>query len=159
MRITLSTLFVISLIACAASAAQAASTGGAAALALAGVGAPLSPMLPAAEKKTVAAFFAGDTNVNYKKKITVIADQITCRTSNVDITARSCELTFGKKKPALSGRAANELFATQAVAGVAAEGAAGSNIEGNTKLACTLDPAQIKDKSGAGADCTFQTGN
>jgi len=38
---------------------------------------------------------------------------------------------------------------------VAAEGAAGSMIEGVTKLNCTLDPAVIKDNSGGGADCSF----
>ena len=74
-------------------AASAASVSGSTALALAGVVAPLSP-LPAAEKKVIAAFFAGNTKVNYASKITLTADKIVCRTSNVDITARSCELTF-----------------------------------------------------------------
>jgi hypothetical protein len=138
-------------------AASAASVSGSTALALAGVVAPLSP-LPAAEKKVIAAFFAGNTNVNYAYKITLTADKIVCRTSNVDITARSCELTFKGNKRTVKGREANEIFATLALAGVPSDGAAGSIFESLSKLSCTLDPKAIKDKAGAGADCTFDAG-
>ena len=120
--------------------------------------APYSP-LPAAEKKAVAAFFAGNTNVSYAKKITVTADKIVCRTSNVDITARSCELTFKSKTNTIKGREANELYATEVFAGVPSDGAAGSIFESVSKLNCTLDPAGIKDKAGAGADCSYQPAN
>ena len=99
-----SALVTLSLFAAGITSAQAAaSVSGAVALALAGVVAPSSP-LPAAEKKVVAAFFAGNTNVNYAKKISVTADKIVCRTSNVDITARSCELTFKTGTHTLKGR-------------------------------------------------------
>jgi hypothetical protein len=128
------------------------------ALALAGVVAPYSP-LPAAEKKAVAAFFAGNTNVGYAKKITVTADKIVCRTSNVDITARSCELTFKGSTRTVKGREANEIFATEVMAGVPSDGAAGSIFESLSKLSCTLDPKALKDKAGAGADCSFEPGN
>jgi len=80
-----------------------------------------------------------------------------CRISNVAIAERSCEITFKKRKRSLKGREANEVFATLASAGVAAEGAAGSMIESVTKLSCTLDPAEIRDNSGGGADCSFAT--
>src|ERR1035438_1392395 len=113
---------VFSLSLAGASAAAAASVTGAAALALAGVVAQYAP-LPAANKHAVAAFFKGDTNFPYKGKISVTADKIVCRTSNVDITARSCEVTFKTKKQTLNGREANELFATEAVAGIPADGA------------------------------------
>ena len=53
--------------------------------------------------------------------------------------------------------AANELYATLAMAGINAEGAAGSMIENVTKFSCTLDPAEIKDNSGGGADCSLGT--
>jgi hypothetical protein len=139
-------------------AASAASVSGSTALALAGVVAPLSP-LPAAEKKVIAAFFAGNTNVNYANKITLTADKIVCRTSNVDITARSCELTFKGNKRTVKGREANENFATLALAGVPPDGAAGSIFESLSKLSCTLDPKAIKDKAGGGADCSFEPGN
>jgi len=100
-----------------------------------------------------------DTNISFppNKKITVKADSITCRVSNVDITARSCDLVFASGKRALKGREANELYGTLAVAGVTAEGAAGSMIEGITNLECIIDPNVVKQKGGGGADCTFTT--
>jgi len=45
------------------------------------------------------------------------------------------------------------------MAGVPADGAAGSVSESLSKLSCTLDPAEIKQKAGGGATCTFETGN
>jgi hypothetical protein len=140
-------------------AASAGSISGSAALAMAGVVAPYSPTLSAADKKLVAAFFNGNTSTSYKNKIVVTADKIVCRTSNVDITARSCELTFGKTVKSLTGRAANEIYATEAMAGVPSDGAAGSIFESVSKLSCTLDPAALKDKAGAGADCSYQPAN
>ena len=107
----------------------------------------------------MAAFFAGNTGVSYAKKITVTADKIVCRTSNVDITARSCELTFKGNTRTLKGREANEIFATEVMAGVPSDGAAGSIFESLSKLSCTLDPKALKDKAGAGADCSFEPGN
>src|SRR5215472_17054454 len=139
----------------ATSAASAASVTGQAALALAGVVALYAPM-PAANKKAVAALFKGDTNFPYTAKLSVIAEKIVCRTSNVDITARSCEVTFKTSTRALKGREANELYATQAMAGIAAEGAAGSNVEGLSKLNCTLDPKVLKQKAGSGAECSYE---
>ena len=93
------------------------------------------------------------------KKISVTADKIVCRISNVDLTSRSCELTFKGGKHSLRGREANELFATMALAGIAPEGAAGSNIAGESKLNCTFDVAAIKQKDGGGASCVFEVGN
>ena len=53
-----------------------------------------SPLLTADEREAVSALFVGQSGVRYAKKISVTADKIVCRVSNVDITARSCELTF-----------------------------------------------------------------
>src|ERR1700761_2993199 len=86
----------------AASADSTTSISGQAALALAGVGSLYAPM-PAAKKKGGGALFKGDTNFPYPNKITVVADKIVCRTSNVDITARSCELTFKTANKTLKG--------------------------------------------------------
>ena len=140
-------------------AALAGSATGSAALAPAGVVAAHSPKLSPAEKKTVAAFFDGKTDVPYTGKIKVTADKIVCRTGNIDITARSCDVTFAGEKVSFRGREANELYATEAMAGVPSDGAAGSSFEAVTKLACALDPAAIKDKSGRGAECSYETGN
>jgi hypothetical protein len=155
MKLSKLAALVLSLSLAGASAANAASVTGAAALALAGVVAQCEP-LPAANQHAVAAFFKGDTNFPFKGKISVTAEKIVCRTSNVDITARSCEVTFKTKKQTLNGREANELFATESVAGVASDGAAGSNFEGLAKLNCTLDPVQLKQKAGGGAECSYE---
>src|SRR5437879_12475928 len=88
MKFTPLVILAFSLFLAGASEAAAGSVSGAAALALAGVVAQYAP-IPAANKKAVAAFFKGDPNFPYKGKISVIADKIVCRTSNVDITARS----------------------------------------------------------------------
>lgn len=141
------------------SAAQAGTVSGSTALALAGVIAPLSPLLASAEKKAMSLLFSANSDIPYKKPILVTADKIVCRTSNVDITARSCEVTFGKKVKTVNGPTANEIFATEALAGVPAEGAAGSNFESLSKLKCTIDPNAIRQKDGSGADCTFEAGN
>jgi hypothetical protein len=160
MKLTILAAPVLSLAVAGATGATAASTSvtGSAALALAGVVAPYSS-LPAADKKAVAAFFKGDPNAPYAKKIIVTADKIVCRTSNVDITARSCELTFKITKRSLKGREANEIYATEAMAGVPSDGAAGSIFESLSKLSCTLDQKALKDKAGAGADCTYEPPN
>ncbi len=150
-----------SLLAVASSSATAApaSTNGSAALALAGVVALYSPLLTADEREAVSAFFVGQGGVRYAKKISVTADRIVCKVSNVDITARSCELTFRGAKQTVTGRRASEIFATEAMAGVPADGAAGSIVESLSKLNCTLDPAEIRQKAGGGATCTFEAGN
>lgn len=142
-----------------ASGATPSKISGSTALALAGVIAPLSPLLSGAEKKAVAMLFAANADIPYKKPIVVTADRIVCRTSNVDITLRNCEVAFGKKVRNVNGSTANEIFATEALAGVPADGAAGSNFESLSKLSCTIDPNAIRQKDGSGADCTFQPGN
>ena len=118
-----------------------------------------SPLPSAYEKRTIAGLFAGNQKSGgaSKQKLTITADTVMCRISNVDITARRCELTFKKASRSIKGREANEVYATLASAGIVAEGAAGSMIQTVTKLSCTLDPAAIRDNAGAGADCALQT--
>jgi hypothetical protein len=142
----------------AVSAAPMTATGPMA-LAVAAVIAPYSPLLNPGEKKVIAGLFDGNNRISYpKKKLSVGADSVMCRISNVAITERSCEITFSKAKRSLKGRAANEVYATLASAGVTAEGAAGSMIESVSKLSCTLDLGEIKQNAGGGADCSLQTG-
>ena len=153
-------VLAISLLAGTSAASAAPVTAnGPQALALAGVVALYSPLLTSDEREAVSAFFVGQTGVRYAKKISVTADKIVCRISNVDITARSCELTFKGARQTINGRRASEIFATEAVAGVPPDGAAGSVTESLSKLSCTLDPAEIKQKAGGGATCSFETDN
>jgi hypothetical protein len=149
----------ILLFALAAPAAEAASLSGSPAFALAALVAAHSPLLSADQKKAIAAFFDGKSGTAYKGKIEVGADKIVCRASNVDITARSCELSFGKKTASFTGREANELYSTEAMAGIASDGAAGSSFESLSKLKCTLDPEAIQQKDGSGAQCSYEAAN
>ena len=130
------------------------------ALALAAVIAQHSPAVRAFDKRVIARLFRGNTRFGFtpNTKISVDADSMVCRVSNVDITQRSCELTFGARKRTLTGREANEVGATAAAAGVPSEGAAGSSIESISKLRCTIDPNEIMQKAGGGANCSFETG-
>lgn len=134
--------------------------GGPAALALAAVIAQHSPAVRAFDKRVIARLFRGNTRFGFtpNTKISVDADSVVCRVSNVDITQRSCELTFGSRKRRLTGREANEVGATAAAAGIPSEGAAGSSIESISKLRCTIDPNEIMQKAGGGANCNFETG-
>jgi hypothetical protein len=95
-------------------------------LALAAVIAQHSPSVRAFDKRVIARLFRGNTSFGFtpNTKISVDADSVVCRVSNVNITARSCELSFGSRKRTLTGREANELGATAAAAGVPSEGAA-----------------------------------
>jgi hypothetical protein len=152
---TSAALFVLAAFGLTPAAAAPVSVTGSTALAVAGVIAQHSPLLSAYERRTIAGLFNG--KVRAGKKLTVTAESIICRVGNVDITARSCEMTFDKGKRSLKGREANEVNATLTAAGAIAQGAAGSMIETITKLSCTLDPNVIKDNSGGGADCSFAT--
>jgi hypothetical protein len=143
----------------AASAAPVTASGPNA-LALAAVVTVHSPLVRAYDKRIVARLFDGNTNFGFtpNRTISVTADSSICKTSNVDITQRSCELTFRIGKRTLTGREANELSATALGAGATSEGVAGSIVESISKLACTIDPNEIMKKAGGGAVCTFENG-
>jgi hypothetical protein len=143
----------------AVSPASAASVTGPAALALAAVVASHGSQLGAFDKRAMTRLFDGKNVIIPRvNKITVAADSIVCKMSNVDITARSCDLVFKSHKQTLTGRDANEVYGTLALAGVASEGAAGTTTASIMKLECTVDPMTINQKAGGGADCTFETG-
>ena len=113
------------------------------ALALAAVIAQHSPAVRAFDKRVIARLFRGNTSPN--TKICVDADSAVCRVTDVDITSRSCDLSFGSRKRTLTGREANEL------PGAPSQGAAGSSTESVSKLRCTIDLNEIVRKTGGGA--------
>jgi hypothetical protein len=141
-------------------AAAAGTTSGSSALALTALVANQARSLSVTDRRVIARLFGGQTTFGYpaNRTILVSADKIDCRVSNVDITDRSCELTFSTAKRTLKGREANELYATLVEAGVASDGAAGTIHESVSHLLCTIDPNAIKQKDGSGADCKFDTG-
>jgi hypothetical protein len=157
MKRTALSVFVIAMTAQAASADTAA---GQRALALAALVGMKSPLVSGQDKHALVRLFEGSPDIAFPagRKVAVAADAIVCRASNVDITSRSCTLTFGARTVTLKGRQAHELFATIAEVGVPEDGAAGSVFEGLSKLDCTIDPAEIKQKAGGGANCTFNPG-
>jgi hypothetical protein len=135
-------------------AAFAGSVDGNGALALATLVAEHSPNMKAGDKFLLGKFLNGQIYAS-KKKIAVAADGVTCKTSDVDITHHSCDLTFGAKKITTHGRKAHELYATLAEVGVPPDGTAGSIFEAVSNLDCTIDPVEVKQKAGGGAHCTF----
>jgi hypothetical protein len=140
--------------------ASAATATGNGALALAALVAGRSPLVSPTQKRAMARLFGGQLNFDFPagRKISVQADAVVCRVSNVDITSRACTLTFGTRKVELKGRNAHELFATVAEAGVPSDGAARTIYESLAHLSCTIDPNEIKEKGGGGAECKFDPG-
>lgn len=117
-----------------------------------------SPLLSGIEKRTIAQLVAGnlESQASQSRSIAVTATNLECRASNVDITSRSCRIQFGRRAIALKGREANELFATLLEMGVAPTGAAGSIFIGLSQLSCLVDPAELRQKAGSGAACSFE---
>ena len=139
--------------------ASAANVDGNGALALAALIAEHSPLLTGAQKSTMVRLFNGTlTPPPPGATIVVKADNVVCRTSNVDITEHSCALTFGPRTVNLKGRRAHELYATVGEVGVPPDGAAGSVFESLSNLNCTIKPSDIAQRAGGGASCTFDAG-
>jgi hypothetical protein len=140
----------------AAGPALAQSAEGSSALALGAIVGSVSPVLGASQKRVLAEVFKGDrASAARASKISIKADRILCHAGDVDITAFGCDLTFGSQTVHLSGRSANELYATLGDAGVADDGAAGTIYRGVYKLSCTIDPPTIFQSAGGGADCAY----
>jgi hypothetical protein len=139
----------------ASRSAFAATASGSAALALAALVGANSPLLSAYDKTALAGLLDGNLKAA-GKNLAIEAQSVVCRASNVDLTSRSCDLTFGSKTINLKGRKAHELFATLNESGVPSEGAAGSIFESLFHLVCKIDPKQLR--AGGGADCKFDTG-
>lgn len=130
---------------------------GSAALALAALVGINSPLLDAKDKETLGKLLDGVTDIPAGRSISVLAESLTCRASNIAIAEHSCELKFGSSAVALTGRKAHELFATLIETGIEPEGAAGSVYAAATKLDCSIDPAELKQNSGGGASCRYLT--
>ena len=139
-----------------ATSVRAADISGPSALALAGVVAASDPTLDRLSRLRIADLFAGKKVAG--GALAVKAISIQCRQSNVAIETRSCMLTFDPREVTLTGRQANELFATLALAGVPGDAGAGSMFEALKTLDCQLDPSAIAGQDGSGAKCTYEAG-
>jgi len=159
MRMTsLAAVTGLALTAASQSSAQPRDSGHSA-LALSALVGSYSPVLTNHDKAVLAKLLEGKAaGISANATIKVNADVVVCRAGDVDIAAFKCELTFGPKKVVLTGRHANELFATIAEAGEASEGAAGTIYEDIHAISCVIDPAEIAQKNGGGATCSFDSG-
>jgi hypothetical protein len=137
--------------------ASAATASGSSALALAALVGTHAPALIRHDRRTLEQLLEGHASVPFpaNRKISVEAGAIDCTAGNVDIAAHSCKLTFGAETVHITGRKAHELYATMVEAGIPSEGAAGTFHETVSRLMCKIDPHEIAQKAGGGADCTF----
>ena len=117
----------------------------------------VSPSLSAVEKSGLMKLLDGKADFSFPagKTITVVAEKVTCRAGNVDIASHSCDLSFGGQVVSLTGRSAHELFATLEENGVEPNGATGSIFEAVSNLKCTIDPNEVKQRAGGGAECQY----
>ena len=152
--------FATLLLTLAASAASADEASGNGALALAALVAPHSPHLKVSEKELLAKYLESESQAPFPagEKFAVKVEDVICRISDVDITARGCELHFGPKKVELKGLEAQALYATLIEIGVPSDGAAGTIYESVKNLDCAINPNEVKNGGGAGAKCRFSRG-
>lgn len=138
-------------------AADARQAFGSGALALAALVGGDSPLLGDKDKAAIAQLLDGNTTFDFPKgqTVTVTADKITCHASNVDIAEHDCALSFGKQDVKLKGRAAHELYATLLEIGAEPDPGAGNIWVSVSKLSCAIDVAEVQDKSGGGAKCSY----
>lgn len=139
--------------------AAAAMESGYGALALGALVGSYSPILTGQEKAVLAGLLDGKAlDKSSRAAIKIDADAVVCRAGDVDIATFQCELKFGGKKVELTGRHANELFATIGETGGQPDGAAGTIYEGLHAMRCVIDPAGIAQRDGGGATCSFSPG-
>lgn len=147
--------YLVVAISLSSQSALAATASGGVALALAALVGVNSPLLSAYARQALAGLLDGNPKAA-RQNISVEAQSVVCRASNVDLTSHSCDLTFGSRTLTLKGRKAHELFATLNEAAVPPEGAAGSIFEALSHLTCTIEPSQLQ--AGGGANCKFDAG-
>jgi hypothetical protein len=142
-------------------AASAETVMGSGALALAALVGNVSPLIGPKDKVVLMKLLNGEEKFSFPmgQTITIQADKLTCRSSDVEITAHSCDLSFGSRTLTLTGRPAHELFATLAEVGVPPDGAAGSIYEVVANLKCEIDPDEVTQNSGGGAQCEYGAPN
>jgi hypothetical protein len=138
-------------------AAIAGTLNGNGALSLAALVGLESSHLTKAEKNLLLKYLDSEPKAKFPKgkDVLVKADSVSCRISNVDITAHSCELKFGARTVTLGGRKAHELYATLIENGVSSDGAAGSIFEAIGALDCKITPAEVADEGGGGVKCDY----
>ena len=115
-----------------------------------------SPTLNAAQKGVLTHYLAGEPTLDAAAaKFQVNADKVACTSSNRDLKAWACDLTFGAKTVHLAGRAASELDTALGLTGLLQDVAMGTSTIGAKPMRCTLDPAAIAARTKGGAACAL----
>ena len=100
------------------------------ALALAALVGAHSPALGSQQKQALADMLDGSLNFPFNAPISVAADSVACRQSDVDISHHDCTLKFGAAtRDAERPRSRTSSYATLIENGVPSDGAAGSSYE------------------------------
>jgi len=148
-------LFAMTFVLVDVAVAVAGSIEGKDALILAALVTEQSPKATAASRAVLASLVERRSKVRYpsSNKINVKADAVSCKMSRYDADEFSCELTFDTKTFTARGRKARELY--DALPSDVASGAMGEYFEELTNLNCVIDPAEVRQKKGGGAQCAY----
>lgn len=137
---------------------MAAQMGGAEALAVAALIGERSPSLSANDKTVLSHFLDGEMTFSTPSgtgTITVTAQSVTCRSSNIDLAMHSCQLNFGSTTITEAGTRGEALWATMIAGGVPGNPGAGSIYFSMAPVTCTVNVTQIQSGTGAGVSCTY----
>jgi hypothetical protein len=115
-----------------------------------------SPTAAAADKAVLTHYLAGQPTLDAAAaKFQVNADKVACNSSNRNLKAWTCDLTFGAKTVHLTARAASELDTALNLTGLLQDVAMGTSAIGAKPMRCTLDPAAIATRTKGGAVCAL----
>ena len=156
MKIGLSALVLTAMLGFGAASAAPSTMGGNAALTVASLVAPYSPGLTAGQKHVLHMFLAGTTSfASSNAPIHLHVDAIHCQLGDVSIVTHRCQIIYGGATTSENGEEGAAILANMALAGVFADGAAGTIHYDVTNLNCTIDVAMVKSNGGGGVACTY----
>ena len=129
---------------------------GNAALTVAALVGQYSPALSASQKHILYKFLAGvGTFPSSNAPIHFHVNAIQCQLGDVALTVHRCQITYGGVVTNENGEEGAAILANMALAGVLADGAAGTIHYGMTNINCTIDVAEVKSPTGGGVTCTY----
>ena len=115
-----------------------------------------SPALSFSQKHILYKFLAGvGTFPSSNAPIHFHVDAIHCQLGDVALTEHKCQITYGSEVVDENGEEGAAILANLALAGVFADGAAGTIHFDMTDINCTIDVAVVKSPSGGGVTCTY----
>ncbi len=142
---------------CLPTLAQADTSGSSPGMALAALMAQHAPTLSAANKWRLMQYLGNhNAGPGAPALITVTAKGLKCLSGNVAENFHECELNYVTSHLTITGRAANELYATAVENGVQPDGAAGKMEFVLRDLTCTVKPHDIGTGGAVACSWTMQ---